>query len=426
MERESKSSDTPVEQSVELNVVAETKDNVSDEPNPQDYFHAMNISWHQLGRTNAWELACTIAAEVYARSQETTNPVSTLLVQGYTSLRTKNSTLNISALANRVLDLAEDHRGESYIHSTIKGTHFTTLKDNDKYVFGLDLSKNDVYVKLETANMRELVCAFRFYVYEACKRLFHPKMPEDKWNLSEAGYRPYKGAQPRSSGNFVAFADSLLYVNTQLYKLTTTLEEIDNHMRTIRAKSERSRETRRLESYKKMSKPKLATRPFIAETKAEAKTEEKDETSEQKKSVVHIVPRAPKDAWVKGNPVTGDRILEPAQAKSEPRHNTSQRKQTSKSLKKKKQSSKCTSDQHAKSTEEPFTTDKSTEESSTTDKSTEESSTTDKSTEESSTTDGFTVIGPHKHAHRSNKSYKPKSNTSHHSTFVRRERQALR
>ena len=272
----------------------------SERLNPQEYFHAMRISRHWLERTNAWEIACTIAAEVYARSQEPDNLVSQALVNSYKCLKVKNGHVSIFNLANGILSLRDENIGQDYVYSTIEGRGFRIDK-GDKFNIKLHISRSETKVKLEEADFRELVKVFRFYVEEACRRMFNPRSDIDEWDASFAMYRPHKGSAQCTSAMFCEFARKLLNIHWSLYKLSEELYEVKDAMDSVRAASQKTRDNKKIENYEKQKKESLVkefttskgSKNVVVETKVPNK-------------IITLgtpVPPAPKDAWKNGNPL---------------------------------------------------------------------------------------------------------------------------
>lgn len=282
--------------------------------NPQEYFHAMNISRHWLERTNAWEVACTIAAEVYARSQEQDNLVSSALVNSYKNLKSKKGRVDIFNLANRILSLREDNIGQDYVYATIEGRGFKTSNRND-FNINLHIARNEAKVKLECANFKELVKSFRFYVAEACGRMFHPNTDKDEWDCTYAMYKSHKRAPQCTSAVFCEFARKLLNVHWELCKLSDELTEVQTAMESVKAASQKARDNKKIEAYE--NKKKMDKKVVTSVQKEIIETEiVNEEKTEQVKRVIPLPP-APIDAWKNGNP-----LVEKSQNVSKPRKNT--------------------------------------------------------------------------------------------------------
>jgi hypothetical protein len=304
-------SETPEDDTVEA---GEDKEEENDEDetkplNPQDYFHAMKLNKYQLRRANAWGLACTIDADVYAQSKKTDDPVAQELIECYKTLQpTHGKAVNVLELAHRVIDLCENHYGADYVFATLRGRGFRLDKNDKVFNPRRHLTRSEGFERLETANFRLLVKAFRFFVEEACFRAWSPRMDQSEWTAESAMYRPNGNrSEPRSSMKFIEFATGLLYVHRQLSKLSDELVEVDNAMNRVRAVSTKLREEKRIKAFERR-KEREATKE--SERKAK-RDEEKTKPTETKKVAIkaHMVPKAPKDAWKNGNPLVENPLL---------------------------------------------------------------------------------------------------------------------
>jgi hypothetical protein len=277
--------------------------------NPQDYFHAMNLNKYHLRRTNAWGVACTIDADVYAQSKKTDDPVALELIECYKTLQpSRGKVVNVLELAHRVIDLCENHYGADYVFATLRGRGFRLDKNDKVFNPRRHLTRSEGFELLETANFRLLVKAFRFFVEEACFRAWSSRVDQAEWTAESAMYRPNGNrSEPRSSMRFIEFATVLLYVHRQLSRLSDSLVEVDDAMNRVRAVSTKLREEKRIKAFERR-KEREATK------KSERKsTHEEDEPkpTETKKATIkaHMVPKAPKDAWKNGNPLVENPLL---------------------------------------------------------------------------------------------------------------------
>lgn len=267
---------------------------------PQKYFHAMHLDNKWLSRANAWELACTLMADAYVCFTQRHNLVKRELLKAYVGLTTPKGVVNLLQLVRKVIELRNTYLGNSFLQSTINGFKFSVDCKEDGSDSDINLTKSEMYVKLDRAKFKELVKAFRLYVESACARMFPRNLDMKKWSLELATYKDYASGNQRTSLEFAKFAGELLSVHWKLFKFTGDLAEVDSAMVNMKAVLQKEHEKKNLNTYSKNSdKPS----GYRVKKNPRVDTVETPTTETRKFRVVKPVGPPPRDAWTNGNPL---------------------------------------------------------------------------------------------------------------------------